>query len=123
GVPVDAGRRGRGGAGGSGEAGGDRGGDAPRRRTVDGGGDRQRRVRGRPRGLRTQPASGGDGLMARPFRGLRERLPEPTYDAVVIGAGVGGLIAANLLARGGLSVLLVEQHYMVGGYCSTFKRA
>ena len=31
-------------------------------------------------------------------------------------------MAANLLARGGLSVLLVEQHYMVGGYCSTFRR-
>jgi phytoene dehydrogenase-like protein len=41
----------------------------------------------------------------------------------VIGAGVGGLICANLLAREGLRVLLVEQHYMVGGYCSTFRRA
>jgi len=41
---------------------------------------------------------------------------------VVIGAGVGGLICANLLARAGLKTLLVEQHYMVGGYCSTFRR-
>jgi phytoene dehydrogenase-like protein len=32
------------------------------------------------------------------------------------------LICANLLARSGLSVLLVEQHYMVGGYCSVFRR-
>jgi phytoene dehydrogenase-like protein len=45
------------------------------------------------------------------------------YDAVVIGSGIGGLIAANLLARAGLKVLMVEQHYMVGGYCSTFRRA
>jgi len=59
----------------------------------------------------------------RPFRGLRHRSPEPSYDAVVIGAGIGGLICANLLARAGLSVLLAEQHYMVGGYCSTFRRA
>jgi phytoene dehydrogenase-like protein len=59
--------------------------------------------------------------MKRLFRGLR-RAPDPTYDAVVIGSGIGGLIAANLLARGGLKVLLVEQHYMVGGYCSTFRR-
>jgi phytoene dehydrogenase-like protein len=42
---------------------------------------------------------------------------------VVIGAGVGGLICANLLARAGLKTLLIERHYMVGGYCSTFRRA
>jgi phytoene dehydrogenase-like protein len=59
--------------------------------------------------------------MKRLFRGLR-RAPDPQYDAVIIGAGIGGLIAANLLARAGLKTLLVEQHYMVGGYCSTFRR-
>jgi len=59
----------------------------------------------------------------RPFRGLRDAPPRPRYDAVVVGAGVGGLILANLLVREGLSVLLVEQHYMVGGFCSTFRRA
>jgi phytoene desaturase len=58
----------------------------------------------------------------RPFKGLRSHGPEASYDVVVIGAGVGGLVCANLLAREGLSVLLVEQHYMVGGYCSTFRR-
>src|SRR5437763_884380 len=61
--------------------------------------------------------------MKRPFRGLRDQPPESSYDAVVIGAGVGGLVCANLLARSGARVLLVEQHYMVGGYCSTFRRA
>ncbi len=60
--------------------------------------------------------------MKRLFTGLRARAPEPSYDAVIIGAGIGGLICANLLAREGLRVLLVEQHYMVGGYCSTFRR-
>ena len=59
--------------------------------------------------------------MKRPFRGLR-RPPDTSYDAVVIGSGVGGLITANLLAKAGLKVLLLEQHYMVGGYCSTFRR-
>jgi phytoene dehydrogenase-like protein len=59
--------------------------------------------------------------MKRLFRGLR-RPPDPFYDVVVIGSGIGGLIAANLLVREGLQVLLVEQHYMVGGYCSTFRR-
>ena len=59
--------------------------------------------------------------MKRLFRGLR-RPPDAAYDVVVIGSGIGGLIAANLLARDGARVLLVEQHYMVGGFCSTFRR-
>lgn len=59
--------------------------------------------------------------MKRPFRGLR-RPPETRYDAIIIGCGVGGLFLANLLAGDGLKVLLIEQHYMVGGYCSTFRR-
>jgi phytoene dehydrogenase-like protein len=59
--------------------------------------------------------------MARPFKALKGN-PRSTYDAVVIGGGIGGLIGANLLARERLRVLLVEQHYMLGGYCSTFRR-
>ncbi|MFN7963344.1 MAG: NAD(P)/FAD-dependent oxidoreductase [Thermoanaerobaculia bacterium] len=61
-------------------------------------------------------------MARRPFRALRDRPPHPSYDVVVVGAGVGGLVAAALLSRAGFSVLLVEQHYMVGGYCSTFRR-
>lgn len=57
----------------------------------------------------------------RAFRALRGD-PRPSYDVVVIGAGIGGLICAALVARSGARVLLVEQHYMVGGYCSTFRR-
>jgi len=59
--------------------------------------------------------------LARRFRGLRGE-PQCSYDATVIGAGVGGLVCANLLLRAGMKVLLVEQHSMVGGYCSTFLR-
>lgn len=59
--------------------------------------------------------------MSRRFRGLK-REPDACYDAIIIGAGVGGLVCANLLARTGLKVLMVEQHFMVGGYCSTFRR-
>ncbi len=59
--------------------------------------------------------------MSRRFRGLKDE-PSKAYDTVIIGAGVGGLVCANLLVRAGLRVLLVEQHFMVGGYCSTFRR-
>ncbi|HEV8132504.1 MAG TPA: NAD(P)/FAD-dependent oxidoreductase [Acidobacteriota bacterium] len=44
------------------------------------------------------------------------------YDAIVIGSGIGGLFCANLLAQAGMKVLVVEQHYVLGGYCSTFRR-
>lgn len=44
------------------------------------------------------------------------------YDAIVIGAGIGGLFCANILAKGGMKVLLLERHYMLGGFCSTFRR-
>lgn len=44
------------------------------------------------------------------------------YDAILIGGGIGGLICSNLLAQAGLKVLLIERHYVLGGYCSTFRR-
>jgi all-trans-retinol 13,14-reductase len=42
------------------------------------------------------------------------------YDAVVIGSGMSGLAAGNILAREGLKVLLLEQHYVFGGYLQRF---
>lgn len=44
------------------------------------------------------------------------------YDAIIIGAGIGGLVCANLLGRGGMKVLLLEKHYVLGGFCSSFRR-
>ncbi|MEL7498266.1 MAG: NAD(P)/FAD-dependent oxidoreductase [Planctomycetota bacterium] len=44
------------------------------------------------------------------------------YDVVVIGSGLGGLTAANIVAREGHSVLLLEQHYKLGGLATWFKR-
>lgn len=61
--------------------------------------------------------------MTRPFSPIElTRGPEAYYDAVVIGSGIGGLVCANLLAQKGMKVLIVEQHTMVGGYCSGFRR-
>lgn len=47
---------------------------------------------------------------------------QDSYDVVVIGAGLGGLTAANILARAGRRVLLLEQHYRLGGLATWFRR-
>ena len=47
---------------------------------------------------------------------------EGEYDVIVVGAGVGGLTCGSLLAKRGYKVLVLEQHYQVGGYCSSFQR-
>ncbi|MCG8588802.1 MAG: NAD(P)/FAD-dependent oxidoreductase [Proteobacteria bacterium] len=44
------------------------------------------------------------------------------YDVIVVGAGIGGLTTASLLARRGRHVLLVERHDRPGGYAHSFKR-
>lgn len=46
----------------------------------------------------------------------------PDYDVIVIGAGLGGLSSAALLARQGRKVLVLEQSDRIGGCCSTFER-
>ena len=45
-----------------------------------------------------------------------------SYDVAVVGAGLSGLTAAALLARSGLSVLVLERNYMPGGACGAFRR-
>ena len=44
------------------------------------------------------------------------------YDVIVIGSGLGGLTTANVLGRAGYSVMLLEQHYKLGGMATWFKR-
>ena len=45
-----------------------------------------------------------------------------SFDAVVIGAGLGGLSCAAALARQGFKPLVLEQHDKPGGYATSFKR-
>ena len=62
--------------------------------------------------------------------GLRELITEVdesentprSCDVTVIGAGVGGLVAAALLARAGLEVCVLEAESRPGGYLAGFKR-
>ncbi len=49
-------------------------------------------------------------------------LAESKYDAIVIGSGIGGLSTAVFLAKAGKKVLVLEQHYVPGGFTHTFKR-
>ena len=52
------------------------------------------------------------------LKGAREH-----YDVVVIGSGLAGLTSANILARAGYSVLLLEHHYQLGGMATWFRRS
>ena len=47
---------------------------------------------------------------------------KPSYDIVVVGSGLAGMTAANLLSRLGHRVLLAEHHYNLGGLATWFKR-
>ncbi|OGG94788.1 MAG: hypothetical protein A2527_00975 [Candidatus Lambdaproteobacteria bacterium RIFOXYD2_FULL_50_16] len=44
------------------------------------------------------------------------------YDVIVVGSGIAGLFCANALLDQGKKVLLLEQHHMPGGYCTSIQR-
>jgi phytoene dehydrogenase-like protein len=44
------------------------------------------------------------------------------HDVIIIGSGLGGLAAGAKLAEEGKKVLLLEQHFQVGGCATLFKR-
>ncbi len=47
---------------------------------------------------------------------------DDVYDVIIVGGGGGGLGAAARLTEAGKKVLLIEQHYKVGGYMTNFTR-
>ncbi len=54
---------------------------------------------------------------------LKRFVGPESWDAIVIGSGIGGLTAASLLAQdGGKRVLVLERHYTPGGFTHAFHR-
>jgi all-trans-retinol 13,14-reductase len=51
------------------------------------------------------------------------RSPEGPWDWVVVGSGMGGMACAAMLSELGRKVLVLEQHYVPGGFTQTFHRA
>ncbi len=56
------------------------------------------------------------------MRILPDNILKDRYDVIVVGAGLGGMTAASLLAKRGLSVLMIDQQNKPGGACTSFKR-
>ena len=67
---------------------------------------------------RIEDDSPNEQLDARSTMDHRDR----TFDAIVIGSGIGGLTAALTLARAQRRVLLLEAGKAIGGYLNPFKR-
>jgi all-trans-retinol 13,14-reductase len=67
---------------------------------------------------------GDTGLGGRPWdkRGAGKDAPGGVWDAIVIGSGMGGMTAAAMLAKMGQRVLVLEQHYVPGGFTHMFDR-
>ncbi len=53
---------------------------------------------------------------------MQKAEPRAIYDVTVIGAGIGGLTAASILSKAGLSVCVLEKEPHAGGYLAGFRR-
>lgn len=60
--------------------------------------------------------------MAKVGRSYKQTEVDERWDAIVVGSGLGGLTSAALLADMGKRVLVLERHYVIGGFTHTFKR-
>ena len=55
-------------------------------------------------------------------RSWHKTMPAGEWDTIVIGSGIGGMTAAAILAELGDRVLVLEQHYVPGGFTHAFRR-
>jgi len=53
---------------------------------------------------------------------VNKTMTSKIYDIIIIGAGIGGLLSATLLAKKGRDVLLIESHDRPGGLMQGFER-
>lgn len=60
------------------------------------------------------------GLSYLTFR--KQEASKGVFDAIVIGSGTGGLSVASILSQAGQRVLVLEQHFVIGGYTHAFQR-
>jgi phytoene desaturase len=44
------------------------------------------------------------------------------YDAIIIGAGISGIVCGCYLAKAGMKTLILEKNTKPGGYCTSFNR-
>ena len=51
-----------------------------------------------------------------------KQIENKSWDAIIIGSGMGGLTTAAALSRRGHRCLVLEQHYVPGGFTHTFQR-
>src|SRR4029077_20042148 len=54
--------------------------------------------------------------------GLREPTRRDEADAIVVGSGINGIVAAAELAQAGWSVILLERNADIGGFIATEER-
>ncbi|MBD3229778.1 MAG: NAD(P)-binding protein [Candidatus Lokiarchaeota archaeon] len=53
---------------------------------------------------------------------LEDALIKNEYDVIIVGAGIGGITAGALLANKGIDTLVIDQHFIPGGACSSLKK-
>ncbi|WPD24586.1 MAG: NAD(P)-binding protein [Candidatus Electrothrix scaldis] len=74
--------------------------------------------------LRISGMASAAALMNWQFPGFvkRAQANEAGYDAIIIGAGLGGLSCAALMARYGMRPLVIDKRNVPGGYATSFHR-